>query len=231
MYFSMPQSSNKLSSFIGIILLLGIIGFTVFINFFAGEPVEIIEGEISKEAEEPYFESFSTADVTNFWKLENLHTEITNIDYGERITQLSINEIQETLDSLADSEIKNTEELDKNSFDEEFNLIGGLEFKHANHTNTKYYNSFKSFEISYFDRIESDSNRLFEIGKLFVNYQIESVTTEPEYGDFTFIHLKDGRRVFLIKNDAEIIGNKYYKKLLDQSEYLNDSTRMTYYED
>ena len=41
------QSSNKFSSIIGIILLLGVIGFTVFINFFVEEPVE----EIKEEAE------------------------------------------------------------------------------------------------------------------------------------------------------------------------------------
>jgi hypothetical protein len=226
------QSTNKLSSFIGITLLLVVIGFTIFINFFVEKPIEKIEEEKIEivKTEEPQFSNLDSADLANLWKLEKLQTDSIKIDYQELKIHVQVNknfgyittELINNSNNLETEEKKRLQEAYDDFAQGEFIIkYGMLEFKHSYPTNytTKLEKfSFKEVDFAYYYKLE-------EIGNIFLKYQIESIFTESKAGDFTKIELKDGRQLFLIKKDAKI-KTQYSKELIERAEYLNDSTRV-----
>lgn len=213
----MPQTSNKLSSFIGIILLIAIIIFTVFINFFIEKPTEIVEEseeiEVVKLAEprsEP--ESFNATDFANFWNLENVHTDYENVGSD---TEKKVIKLYENI------------EANYGSFNKKSTVFyGKLKFKNPNAPIETDVYPFKDFEIDS-KTLDENISRIHQIGSLLVKYQINSVITKEKYGNFTCIYFKNGSRVFLVKKNDKVI-DKYYYKLIQEAEYVNDSTKIAF---
>ncbi|WP_375560137.1 hypothetical protein ACE193_20835 [Bernardetia sp. OM2101] len=99
-------------------------------------------------------------------------------------------------------------------------------FKYDTDVNIKQdKDTIRKVKVNHFNITTTDL--LKEIGEIFLDYQINSINTNTEHGDFTCIILKDGRQIFLIKKDAEIIED-YYKELIENAESLNDSTKVIY---
>lgn len=235
----MPQnpSSNKLSSFIGIILLIAVIGFTVFINFFTEKPVEEIEEkevEIVKESE-PEFSILDSTDLVSLWELRYFQAEGHTYENRQK-TFMSINEVKGILNhnplgganynEASDSVKQLLEKIYNSSSKQEFVVnYGILAFNHSDSDKNNDKIIFENFKAIPSDLSRSDSIKLKKIGNIILNYQIESIFTESKAGDFTKIELKDGRQLFLIKQDAKI-KTEYSKKLIERAEYLNDSTRI-----
>lgn len=228
------MAQSKLSSIFGIILLISVIGFTIFINFFVEKPIEKIEekkNEIVK-IEEPEFSILDSTDLANLWKLKKMQTDSIKIDYQELRTHIQINKnfgyITTDLINSSNNLETNTKRRLQEAYDNlaqgEFIVkYGMLEFKHSYPTN--YTTKFEKFYIKEVNFVYH--YKLEEIGRLFLKYQIESIFTESNAGDFTKIELKDGRQLFLIKKDAKI-KTQYSKKLIERAEYLNDSTKVIY---
>ncbi|WP_338815750.1 hypothetical protein V9L05_22340 (plasmid) [Bernardetia sp. Wsw4-3y2] len=231
----MPQNptSNKFSSIVGFLLLIGVIGFTVFINFFVEKPVEEIkEEEEIIETAEPEFSILDSADLADLWKLEKLQTDSINFHYEKLRKHIQINKnfgyiTTELINNSNNLEPNTKRRLQEayNNFDQGKVIInyGMLDFEYS--YPTSYTTKLEEFDIK-----ESDSSyyyQLKEIGVLFLKYQIKSIFTESKAGDFTKIELKDGRQLFLIKQNAEI-KTEYSKKLIERAEYLNDSTKVIY---
>ncbi|WP_338763840.1 hypothetical protein WAF17_20530 [Bernardetia sp. ABR2-2B] len=231
----MPQNptSNKFSSLIGITLLFLVIAFTVFINFFVEEPIEeIVEEEAITEIEEPEFSILDSADLANLWKLEKLQTDSINFHYEKLRKHIQINKnfgyiTAELINNSNNLEPNTKRRLQEayNNFDQDKVIInyGMLDFEYS--YPTSYTTKLEEFDIK-----ESDSSyyyQLKEIGMLFLKYQIKSIFTESKAGDFTKIELKDGRQLFLIRQNAEI-KTEYSKKLIERAEFINDSTKVIY---
>ncbi|WP_338790879.1 hypothetical protein [Bernardetia sp. MNP-M8] len=231
----MPQNptSNKFSSIVGFLLLIGVIGFTVFINFFVEKPVEEIkEEEEIIETAEPEFSILDSADLADLWKLEKLQTDSINFHYEKLRKHIQINKnfgyiTTELINNSNNLEPNTKRRLQEayNNFDQGKVIInyGMLDFEYS--YPTSYTTKLEEFDIK-----ESDSSyyyQLKEIGVLFLKYQIKSIFTESKAGDFTKIELKDGRQLFLIRQNAEI-KTEYSQKLIERAEYLNDSTKVIY---
>jgi hypothetical protein len=210
-------SSNKFSSFVGITLLIAVISFTVFVNFFA---------EIGEEI---YFEPFSEYDLANFWSLEGIDTEVLESKNVDNEIHIQINKKlanQKHIiphDSIFVKLDSSVQEFFKTKVDNSalytFSFpYGELQFKNNN--------TGELLELFAIVPANDNSTKLLnEIGNIILKYQIQSITTQPEQGDFTEIEVKDGRKVILIKENAEV-KDKSYKNLLENAEYLNDSTRI-----
>ncbi|WP_375559798.1 hypothetical protein ACE193_19000 [Bernardetia sp. OM2101] len=228
----MPQNLNtsKFSSFIGFLLLIGIIGFTIFINFFDEEQIKNIT---QVEEEKIYFEPFDSTDLVNFWKLEKLQTKTathqalkkTYIFIDKNFGIVNYNPSKDIFyDEIPDSVKQYFKKSYTNNSDKEFIInYGTLEFNNSYDSDNTI--TFEEVEIKKLNKTSADSAKLLEIGSLFLEYQINSIVTSPEYGDFTSIYLKDRRQLFLIKEGTEVKGD-FYQKLLEKAEYLNDSTRI-----
>ncbi len=208
----MPQNTttNKFSSFIGIFLLLGIIGFTVFINFFAKEPTDQPTEEEAKnrEIEEPKFRVLEPDDLSILWKLKNLETDSVRLSYNEDRTYIKINTFPKKSYGYKESNIN----------------YGTLDFKNYYIKNSR--TTFADVEIKYLNNNVADSAQLMEIGNIILAYQIESITTIKQQ-NLTCVYLKDGREIFLIRESTEI-KDGYYKELVERAEYRNDSTRIIF---
>ncbi|WP_375560140.1 hypothetical protein ACE193_20850 [Bernardetia sp. OM2101] len=236
----MPQntSSNKFSSIIGFLLLAGIVGFTVFINFFTEKPVEEIKEEVDiVEVEEPEFSILDSIDLANLWELRYFQAEGHTYENRQK-TFMSINEIKGILNhnplgganynEASDSVKQLLEKIYNSSSKKEFVVnYGILAFKHSDFDKNNDKIIFENFKAIPSDLSRSDSIKLKEIGNIILNYQIESIFTESKAGDFTKIELKDGRQLFLIKQNAKI-KTEYSKKLIERAEFINDSTKVIY---
>lgn len=244
----MPQNptSNKLSSIIGFLLLIGIIGFTVFINFFTEKPTEEIkEVESVVLEEEPVLEdtlvnfddrSFTANELADFWKLENIHTDSITINLEENRTYMKIyRELGFTkLNPFRDStliEILGKEEMRRLYKDfslSRYRIYNGIiSFKHIEENQDSSSIAprfFKEFHIHHTEAKDFEL-AMIEIANTIIDYQIKSITTLPERGNFTQIEFKDGRKLFLIKQKAEIL-NDSCKKIIKNADYLNDSTKV-----
>ncbi len=218
----MPQNplTSKISSIIGIILLLLVIAFTIFINFFVEESVEEIKEEavmkklVSSieivEVDSIKFQSkaFHTKDFIKLCKLKNIHTNYISVGSSTKKAYIDF-----------------YEKVSQRRYYPDLNTTisyGKLEFENIYPTKKKGIFAYKSFSI---DLENPNVDKLRRIGSLFLDYQINSVITKYEYGDFTCIYFKDGRRVFLVNKNAKII-DKYYYKLIKEAEYINDSTKV-----
>ncbi|WP_338764366.1 hypothetical protein WAF17_21570 [Bernardetia sp. ABR2-2B] len=198
----MPQNppSNRLSSLVGFILLFGIIGFTVYINT-VGKKKEI------KVIPEKYLTHFDSIDVVNLWKLEKFQTGYPNLKISD-------------VGSSTDIEI--TKIINEYTTKESAPNYGTLLFINGKNiegtTNKKFIDFFATSTDKY-------SFELNNVGNLFLQYQINSITSEPENGNFTCIEFKNDVQLFLIKENIEIKSH-YYRSLLRESEYINDSTAL-----
>lgn len=228
----MPQNSNtnKFSSFIGFFLLIAVIGFTVVINF---SDEEKVKNTTQIEEEKLYFESFDSTDMVNFWKLEKLQTKTTTHQALKKTyifidKNFGVVNYDPSKDIFYDEIPNSVKHYFKKSYtnnsDKEFIInYGTLEFNNSYDLDNTI--TFEDVEIKKLNTSSADSAKLLEIGSLFLEYQINSIVTSPEYGNFTSIYLKDRRQLFLIRKGTEVKGD-FYKKLLENSEYLNDSTRI-----
>lgn len=228
----MLQPSNKLSSFIGITLLILVIAFTVFINFFVEEPVEEANEEKQEIVEEPKFRALNQTDLANLWRLENLQTDSIELRYDKERTYVQIRELKISSDynRLKDSGVykdfsDSIKQVIEQNYFKELKMVycGALEFK--NSYNDKQETIFNDVEIEYIDTTAIKTLELLDIGIIFLKYQIKSITTKPQIGDFTTIYLADGREIYLIKENTVVNGD-YYKERLENAEYLNDSTKI-----
>ncbi|WP_375560139.1 hypothetical protein ACE193_20845 [Bernardetia sp. OM2101] len=218
------QSSNKLSSIIGFLLLAGIIGFTVFINFFVGQPIEEEfeeEEEVIIEVEEPKFRALDSTDLANLWKLEKLHTGlITESKNGEKTVVeidkiISIEDFRDIINSENPDEFKN--------FKQKFIVdYGILSFEHLG-TDKVIIDNIK---IEHLKKSVTDSTTLKEIGNIYSQYQVQSISTETMHGEFTRVMLKDGREIFLVRAKSKV--TEEYKRVIESADCLNDSTRIMY---
>ncbi len=236
----MPQNptTSKFSSFIGIALLLVIIAFTVFISFFVEKPIEEIKEEVDiVEVEEPEFSILDSTDLVMLWELRYFQSEGHTYENRQK-TFMSINEIKGILNhnplgganynEASDSVKQLLEKIYNSSSKKEFVVnYGILAFKHSDSDKNNDKIIFENFKAIPSDLSRSDSIKLKKIGNIILNYQIKSIFTESKAGDFTKIELKDGRQLFLIKQNAKI-KTEYSKKLIERAEYLNDSTKVIY---
>ncbi len=211
----MPQNLtiNKISSIIGITLLFLVIAFTIFINFFVEEP---INQQNNKEDSTFEYRVLEEEDLTSLWKLHKLQTKFINISQDKRTTHIHINKnLGITTYSPSNDDIS-----DDNSIN-----YGILVFTNS-YTKDKL-TKFEDFRIKYHNFQSIDFAKLNEIGDVFLKYQVASITTQLEAGDFTRINLKDGRSIFLVKRDAKL--EKEYEKILGNAKSLNDSTKVIYH--
>ncbi|WP_291726334.1 hypothetical protein [Bernardetia sp.] len=199
----MSQTSRKISSFIGLILLAVIIAFTVFINFSGEETVkeaELIEEvpvtETQIEVEEPKYRVFDSVDVANLWSFNRL--EIKKIYVNEARVYMTI----------------------KKDFSNTGLGILGFSYKKTTEASEKLLDNV---EVISLNSIHSDSATLLKIGATFIEYQIKNITTP--YKGLTIIKLSDDRDVILVKPNIEIRDN-YYQNIVENAQYLNDSTRI-----
>ncbi|WP_291725607.1 hypothetical protein [Bernardetia sp.] len=238
----MNYSSKEISSAVGVILLLCIFIFTIYINFDTGEKieevkeVESIEEEKTKEiAVEPLkrpktisTSSFSESELASLWKLENIHTDSIVVNHSEDKTYMKLHrELGFTnhnpfRDSVLVEIIgkDRMEELYKDFSPSRYTIYNGIisfQMAHA---------SFQDFSIEHAE-VEDFKPAMKEIATLMIDYQIESLTTSSELGNFTKIVLKDGREIFLIKKDAEIV-EQSYQEIIENAIFLNDSTKIVY---
>ncbi len=232
----MPQNNTKFSSFIGITLLLILLGFTVYISFFVEKPIEeeIKEAEIVENTE---FQTLDSNDLTNLWKLKNLQTDSMDIDYENKKITLQINknlEFEQYDSSMNNNLYAQMPDSLKEYMSEIYNRVnkykaiinyGTLDFESS--FEERYSGTLKDFNIEYFNTNSIDLVQLSEIGNLFLKYQIHFISTQPDLGNFTHIYLKDGREIFLIKKHAEIKDDSY-KRIVKNANYLNDSTRIVF---
>ncbi|WP_338764368.1 hypothetical protein WAF17_21575 [Bernardetia sp. ABR2-2B] len=225
---------NKLPSLIGFLLLIGIIGFTVYINFFAQEPIEkeAIKSHEAVEIEQPQYRVLDSTDLAALWKLKNLQTDSIRLSIDKTRTNIQINELRASSDYILLKESGVYDELNdsvkeliqKNYFEEtKMGYYGTLSFK--NSQDKKQENIFEDFYMKDTRIIPVKSLKLRDVGNMFLEYGIKSIQTKPQIGDFTIIYLRDGREIFLIKENITINGD-YYKERLESAEYLNDSTRV-----
>ncbi|WP_338763838.1 hypothetical protein WAF17_20525 [Bernardetia sp. ABR2-2B] len=207
------QSSNKLSSLIGFLLLIGIIGFTIFTNI----PIKEVEKE---------FKPFTQNELDNFWELDSIETKAGRAIQRERKysihfeKKIKIN--WDTIKFKIETEKDTTTVIRPN---DSTYYLGTILFKSKVHREKAKPLLFQKFRLEYY-KSEKDSLFLKRLGKIFLKYQISYITTRSDYGNFTTIKLKDGRKIFLLKKDSEIVEG--YKELLESAEYLNDSTRIIF---
>ncbi|WP_291725605.1 hypothetical protein [Bernardetia sp.] len=225
----MSSNSNKVSSFVGVILLFLVIAFTIFINFFAKEPAKEIKTE--SEVIEEYLVLDSTV-LSHLWKLEGLQTKFINVNRNKQKTQIHINKNLEVInrDNTTYSQRNNftkqpVDEIHSNNDEDNSINYGILNF--INSHNKGRINGFTDFRVEYYNLQSADAIKLRRIGNTILDYQIDSIITESKLGNFTQIKLKDGRSVFLMKKNTEI-KNRYYKQVVENAEYLNDSTKVIY---
>lgn len=79
-------------------------------------------------------------------------------------------------------------------------------------------------EILY-SKNEKDSIFLNRIGHLFMKYQIKNIVSNSYYGDFTAIHLIDGRIIILMEKKIET-EDKYYEKIIEKADFVNETTKV-----
>lgn len=257
---SQNPSTSKFSSFIGFLLLIGIIGFTVLINQKSPitseekEIVEVINQDSIKDKKliKSYFNAFNKEDVENFWKLENFKTDSINVEKNDQQTSIQIQKLLVTIKTKTYNNVKDEDTFNKlndslesvylKKYDVNYRK-GGFWTSHPNipsirthffycgklvfrYQNNDSYGSkiFENFEIDYPTK---RSFNLTEIGDIFIKYQIRKIYTDPEeIGDFTVIVLADGKKIFLIKENAEVRRGGYFEELLIGASYINDSTRI-----
>jgi hypothetical protein len=217
----MPQNQtrNKISAFIGITLLISIIGFTVFINLVPPKD------EVEELVEEKPLKPFTQNDLTKFWKLDSINTETGNV--SEKDQQHSIY-VSKKIKIVSSSEgIKYDKQGNKiwvvNTIDKKYDF-GVLNFKTSMSNTANKPVTFESFKIQYC-KIEKEYLFMNEVGNLFITYQIKSTVSDSQYGNFTSIHLRDGRIVILLKENVEI-RDDYYKGIIKNADFVNDSTKV-----
>ncbi len=250
---SQNPTLNKFSSFLGIALLIFIVAFTIFINFVVEEPTEKIE-EIDNFAleEELVFEDtlalsdtvldyesrhFMEYELADFWKLENIHTDSITINLIENRTYMKIyrelgftpmNPFRDStlLEIIGKEKMKN---LYKDFSPTKYRVYNGIiSFKHileepdSSRIEPIYF--FNEFHIHHLEAKDFEA-AMNQIANTIVDYQIKSITTSPEAGNFTQIEFKGGKKVFLIKRSDEIV-DKSYKEIIMNADYLNDSTKI-----
>lgn len=193
------QSTNKISAFIGIVLLIAIIAFTVFINI----PVE------EKEKE---FKPFAQNELNDFWKLDSIETTYK----GESVIEIhKIIKDKILFDSLKEEQNSNCYFTENEN--ETIYYYGDLAF--LSHDNKSKILGFEVWEES------TEENRIYlsNIGHFFTKYNISSVSSASTNWTFTVIDLKDGRKIFLLKKGTVIERNEY-QELIEQASFINDST-------
>ncbi|WP_338763836.1 hypothetical protein WAF17_20520 [Bernardetia sp. ABR2-2B] len=224
----MNYSSKEVSSAIGILLLMGIIIFTVYINLPTKKEVE----DLSEIEEKIDFNSFTEHDLAQLWALEYLNTDSLTIDNTKKRTYIKIDKNlhyslvkDSTFNGLLDfkeKQIKDFYKVETNIDEDTIVNYGVISFRNMDYK----YGAMKldAVEISSINGLQTNSAKLLGIGRLILKYQIQSISTESIYGDFTRITLKDGREIFLIKPNAKI--ETEYQKVIESTELLNDSTRL-----
>jgi hypothetical protein len=230
----MPQNpnTNKISTFIGIILLIGIVGFTVFINQKSQtttEEKEIVEAinQDSTKDEIPvksYFNAFNKEDVESFWKLENFKTDSMHVEKDKNTTSIEIKKIILTTKTKSYNHVKDEESYNK--LNDSLEIIfrkkygknysqGGFWTSHPNipsiTTHLVYYGKF---EFSYQNQ---DDNHYGS--KIFEYFEIEDSNKKlfnlTEIGDI-FIKYQ----VRAIHTDPEEIGDLTVIVLADGKKYF-----------
>ncbi|AFM03045.1 hypothetical protein Fleli_0579 [Bernardetia litoralis DSM 6794] len=206
------QPINKISAIIGITLFVSIIGFTIVTNI----PVKEVEKE---------FKPFTQNKLDDFWKLDSMKIYAGRVieseqKYSMRIyKKMGITRSRFEIRSDKNGESKSIEIPVDSTY-----YLGILRFKTKTRNSKEEPLFFEKYKIEWCIH-ENDSILMKEIGSLILKYQISYITTRSYNGDFTAIRLKDGRKVFLIKKDANIIDN-YHKELIEKASFINDSTKV-----
>ncbi len=233
------QFTSKISCVIGVTLLLAIIGFTIFINFFVDKSMkeEVIRRYNQRAIEKEYF-LFDSTDLNNLWKLEKLQTGSPLMrleEHGGVRVSLDIDKVIEIGDyknaltsgfgdELPDSIRQFFSKIENNDSKKQFIVnYGTLSFLLGEKVSRTANREFKNFTVTH---NENFSFNLKEIGNLFLKYKIHSIITDEEYGSFTCVELKDGTRILLMQEDGKVKRNYYYTELLQDSKYVNDSTKI-----
>ncbi len=224
----------KLSTFIGITLLSCIVGFTFLMNFSEKDTEQKIE-DIQRNRN---FRPFKKEDLSSFWKLENLQTDSTIVREGKTYIQIykTIKQVNTrfkekylTFDTLEDGSgvVYFRESNSEDSLLDKSIYYGTLVFKNTFDVR-KNVVVFENIEVDSLNATYTDFSKLMEIGTIFLDHQITDITvSQLGKGSSTWIELKDGRGVILLKKDVEIT-DAVLEMLFGKGEYLNDSTRIIY---
>ncbi len=213
------QSTNKVSAFIGFLLLFLMISFTIYTNLIPPKD------EVEELEEVEILEPFNQNDLANFWKLDSIDTETGNVIEKDQQHSIYVSKKIKVLNSK--EEIKYDKHGNKkwvtNTIDSKYDF-GVLNFKTSMSSTENKSLVFETFKIQYC-KIEKEYVFLNEIGNLFLKYQIKNSVSDSQYGNFTSIHLKDGRIVILLKENIEI-RDDYYKGIIKKADFVNDSTKV-----
>ncbi|WP_291723316.1 hypothetical protein [Bernardetia sp.] len=193
---------TKLSAFTGISLLILIIGFTIFVN-------------LPKQEKDKEYKDFTKEELEDLWELEGMETQIKN-------SVIKISKV-----------VKDTSKIDSVDAEANWNytfLDDDIIYYHGHlelfDSDEDINHEILGFNVGVRDN-KSDSIFLSKIGHLFVKYQIRAIHSETNNWKYTTIHLRDGRQLFLIKKETEVIDN-YYKVLIENAEIINDSTKIIF---
>ncbi|WP_375560141.1 hypothetical protein ACE193_20855 [Bernardetia sp. OM2101] len=210
------QSSNKVSSIIGFLLLAGIVGFTVFISFFVEKTSEeVVEVKTDEEVEKtPLHKDFTKIEIGQLWQLEGVESKRVVIPNKEKELYMSVNKRRKCFGFTFLNDIDEYER-DFLSKDSSYIHYGILKF------NRNERMQMESFELLYYDMNSVASH----VGHLIAKFQISSIDFLPKNNYFTCINFNDSSKVFLIK-DNESIKNTYYKEFIKEAKFLNDSTKL-----
>ena len=202
------QSTSKISRVIGIALLISIIGFTIFINF---SEKEFIQEEENIKFKEEKSREFSPNELLAFWELEGIRADkIAPRTKEQSETYIAISKIIRSLESDF-------------SEDSLFIHYGSVRFSTMSGSDNDKPEKLTNFKI--IDRNDTHLELVNRISKLFIDYQIHSVSILPKSNYSTCINLKDSTKIFLIKDNKKV-ENSYYKEFIKEAVFLNDSTKL-----
>ena len=196
---------NKISSFIGVSFFVCIVGFTVFMN-------------LPKQDKDKEYRDFTEEELNDLWNFEDIDTKTEHAS----IVQVS-KIIRDTSYVKSLSIVKQWNHSFINDNKEAVCFYGDVIL----YENDEGASDSKAvgYEVNAIQEVYK--NYLSELGHLFIKYQIESIDSEMNGWEYTTIHLRDGRRIFLIKKEAEIIEN-YEKELIENATSINDSTKIIF---
>ncbi|WP_338790878.1 hypothetical protein [Bernardetia sp. MNP-M8] len=213
---SQSPTTSKFSSFIGIVLLLIIIVFTVFISFSEKISIEeLVKVTTDEQIDEiPLHKDFTKIEIERLWQLEGVESKKVVIPNKEKELYMSVNKRRKRFGFAFLPDVSEYER-DFLSKDSSYIHYGILKF------NRNERMKIETFELLYYDMNSVASH----VGHLITNFQISSIYILPENNYFTCINLKDSSKVFLIK-DNKTIENTYYKEFIKEAKFLNDSTKL-----
>jgi hypothetical protein len=209
------QSTNKISAFIGIILLIAVIVFTIFINvsekISIEEPTKVAKNE---KVEIPLPEDFTKIEIARLWQLEGVESNKVIIPNEEKELYMSVNKRPKRFGFAF---LPDVDEYERDFLSKDSSYI---------HYGILKFNRNEKRKIKDFELLNHDMNFVAShVGHLIVKFQINSIHILPKNNYFTCINFNDSSKLFLIKDNKKV-ENSYYKEFIKEANFVNDSTKL-----